>query len=472
MGIFSRNRMSESDFIEPDAPGRLIQDAIEELEEEGRAGVGARRAPAAFQRLLRSRLSGLRASRERRAGGAGRQPPERDGQGSPREGVALRREPLLARNRGRDYGPQSRTRRIPGSQVPGRRQHWRDLYAQPERSRPAAAQRYPQDHRTGAAQTRPLTGSQAGSATEPNTDRRSDVILVGCVKNKRDRRGAAKDLYDSQLWYGRRRYAERSRRPWFILSAKHGLVDPDQPLEPYDRRLSELPGGQRRAWGEDVASNLEERLGSLKGKALEIHAGEKEYVVPLEPPLRRRGARLVLPLQGIDQGSQGAWYRSKGFSLKKVEAEGLSDRHRPERPTESRRVEYRGGSVEGRRRWLPCRKMRFPTPSADASWLPLDSRMTSPGRRGTPSMRTLCSLSTVYMPATTIGNLVADALTGTIRPSTHTGPQCGMKFLRSVTSSSGSKLRLGPGVSAVIPTARSSVGEFTRRNLGWFLLRI
>ncbi len=35
MGIFSRNRMSESDFIEPDAPGRLIQDAIEELEEEG-----------------------------------------------------------------------------------------------------------------------------------------------------------------------------------------------------------------------------------------------------------------------------------------------------------------------------------------------------------------------------------------------------------------------------------------------------
>jgi hypothetical protein len=45
------------------------------------------------------------------------------------------------------------------------------------------------------------------------------IILVGCVKTKQDRAAAAKDLYVSTLWRGRRSYAERTRQPWFILSA-------------------------------------------------------------------------------------------------------------------------------------------------------------------------------------------------------------------------------------------------------------
>src|SRR5438093_12106 len=55
----------------------------------------------------------------------------------------------------------------------------------------------------------------------------ADVILLGCVKTKRDGWHRAKDLYVSTLFDGRRRYAEQSGRPWFILSAKLGLVKPD-----------------------------------------------------------------------------------------------------------------------------------------------------------------------------------------------------------------------------------------------------
>ena len=57
------------------------------------------------------------------------------------------------------------------------------------------------------------------------------VILLGCVKLKLDHRVAAKVLYQSPLWLGRRAYAEASGHPWLILSALHELVDPEARLE-------------------------------------------------------------------------------------------------------------------------------------------------------------------------------------------------------------------------------------------------
>ena len=57
------------------------------------------------------------------------------------------------------------------------------------------------------------------------------AVLLGCVSQKRDSPAPAKDLYRSQLWRRRRAYAEASGRPWMILSALHGLVDPEALLE-------------------------------------------------------------------------------------------------------------------------------------------------------------------------------------------------------------------------------------------------
>jgi hypothetical protein len=47
------------------------------------------------------------------------------------------------------------------------------------------------------------------------------------------------------------------RQPnWGILSAKHGLVLPDQVLEPYDVRLSQLPNREQEAWKTKVKGQL------------------------------------------------------------------------------------------------------------------------------------------------------------------------------------------------------------------------
>src|SRR5437879_2590214 len=59
------------------------------------------------------------------------------------------------------------------------------------------------------------------------------VGLVGCVKSKRSVPTAAADLYTSTLFVGRRRWVEASCERWFILSAKHGVVPPDELIEPY-----------------------------------------------------------------------------------------------------------------------------------------------------------------------------------------------------------------------------------------------
>lgn len=87
------------------------------------------------------------------------------------------------------------------------------------------------------------TGRPAMPARVPAPDPRGlpDVVLISCVKTKLEVPAAAKDLYVSPLFLKERRYAESSGRPWFILSAEHGLVGPEEWLAPYERYLPDTP---------------------------------------------------------------------------------------------------------------------------------------------------------------------------------------------------------------------------------------
>lgn len=134
------------------------------------------------------------------------------------------------------------------------------------------------------------------------------VLLLGCVKKKRATPAPARDLYVSPLWRARREYAEASGRPWFVLSALHGLVDPTRQLEPYDLALNDRPAAERREWGAQVIADLERVAGPLRGRELEVHAGGA-YVRALAGPAAARGATIQAPLAtaaGI--GVQLGWY--------------------------------------------------------------------------------------------------------------------------------------------------------------------
>lgn len=134
-----------------------------------------------------------------------------------------------------------------------------------------------------------------------------DLVLVGCVKSKRSSGAPAKDLYTSDYFVKMRTYAEATRLPWFILSAEHGLVRPNEWLEPYERYLPETSDDYRRAWGVKVAVQLEEAVGPLAGLVVDVHAGGV-YVGSLRGPLQQRGVQVIDQLSGLSFGRRLSWY--------------------------------------------------------------------------------------------------------------------------------------------------------------------
>lgn len=132
-------------------------------------------------------------------------------------------------------------------------------------------------------------------------------VLIGCVSRKEPTARPAKDLYRTELFSRRRAYAERSGYPWLIVSALFGAIAPDDVIEPYDRRVSDLDRSERRELAERIADQLEQRFGELQGTTIEVHAGD-EYMTMLGAGLLPRGAQLVNPLRGLRIGEQLAWY--------------------------------------------------------------------------------------------------------------------------------------------------------------------
>ena len=104
----------------------------------------------------------------------------------------------------------------------------------------------------------------------------------------------AAQLFESTGFVQARDRAVRSGLPWFVLSAKHGLLDPDDVIGPYDVELGDRSAGYRNAWAEWVVAQLSDRV-ALAGVTVEVHGGV-DFVQPLRRPLADRGAAVELPL--------------------------------------------------------------------------------------------------------------------------------------------------------------------------------
>lgn len=137
---------------------------------------------------------------------------------------------------------------------------------------------------------------------------RERLVLVGCVKTKVGHRAPAKDLYDSPLWRKRRRFAESTGMPWAILSAEHGMVEPDTVLEPYDRYLGKEPADYRRTWAERTAEQVLRALREKNLRAVEIHAGAAYVNSGLRARLEDAGVEVYWPVEGMPFGAQLGWY--------------------------------------------------------------------------------------------------------------------------------------------------------------------
>jgi hypothetical protein len=130
-----------------------------------------------------------------------------------------------------------------------------------------------------------------------------DIGLLACSRTKLDRSAPARELYCSPLFRAARAYAEQRYGAGRWLSARHGVVEPDALLEPYDLALQSLGANDRRHWSERVAADLARRF--PPSTIYWLHAGAL-----YRKALARAFANSRAPLAGLRIGQQLAWYRN------------------------------------------------------------------------------------------------------------------------------------------------------------------
>ena len=174
------------------------------------------------------------------------------------------------------------------------------------------------------------------------TEERISVGLVGCAATKAAAAQPARLLYRSQLFARASAYAEAHYDHWFVLSALHYLVHPDERLEPYDKRLDSMPLWERAHWASMVESGIRLGYGCMTEGRLDwpsfpaprvnlgawmqagrdadppidrrvdlwFHAGA-DYVTPIAAQIARLSGLpydLHTPLAGLGIGHQLRWY--------------------------------------------------------------------------------------------------------------------------------------------------------------------
>lgn len=130
------------------------------------------------------------------------------------------------------------------------------------------------------------------------------IFLISCASHKRDERSPAKDLYISPLFVKSKTLATFEADNWYILSAKHGLLDPDQNIDPYDQTLKRMPSLERHQWAQRVVNKLTSV--SVPSDQITILAGTS-YRETLVSELKGRGYSVDVPMLGLSIGKQLQW---------------------------------------------------------------------------------------------------------------------------------------------------------------------
>ena len=130
------------------------------------------------------------------------------------------------------------------------------------------------------------------------------IVLVSCVGKKADRPCPAETLYISPWFRKASSYAKQIADVWFILSAAHGLVEPQQVITPYEKTLNRMGVAEQRAWADRVWDDLKPRL---QPDDQVVFLAGLNYRVHLLKYLHAYGCRVEIPMEGLRIGEQMNW---------------------------------------------------------------------------------------------------------------------------------------------------------------------
>lgn len=113
------------------------------------------------------------------------------------------------------------------------------------------------------------------------------IVLISCsakkIPLKKGKKIEAKNLYDSALFKKAWEYAQLLKPDRvYILSAKHGLVKPDNLLATYNKSLNDASAAERKKWSAGILQSLKKEGIDLNEDSIIILAGENywKYLVP------------------------------------------------------------------------------------------------------------------------------------------------------------------------------------------------
>ena len=107
----------------------------------------------------------------------------------------------------------------------------------------------------------------------------STLLVQSCSKTKieADSPVSALDLYSGYFFKiikkSTRERGEKLELDLCILSAEHGIIDPDEPISPYDRQMDQIRAEELSS---EVKKDLKRRIADKRYDRIVINAG-KEY---------------------------------------------------------------------------------------------------------------------------------------------------------------------------------------------------
>lgn len=133
------------------------------------------------------------------------------------------------------------------------------------------------------------------------------IALISCTKLKASHPCTTREMYKASTLFKKAiSYIEQQNYDgWYVLSAKYGLIDKDELIEPYDLTLNTMKAFERKQWSELVMSQIRD-LG-LNISHIDFYAGVK-YRQYLIPALELDGISYKTPLQGKGIGEQLKYY--------------------------------------------------------------------------------------------------------------------------------------------------------------------
>ena len=139
-----------------------------------------------------------------------------------------------------------------------------------------------------------------------------EIGLVSCTKSKRRQASEPADLYmESAFFRKAREYVETNHDQWYILSAKHHLLEPHgPPVKPYDETLSGASIDRKREWASTVFEQLRAEGLLDERNRLVFHAG-RDYHDELRPLLADTPVTVAVPTNGLQHGETLAWYNDR-----------------------------------------------------------------------------------------------------------------------------------------------------------------